>query len=60
MTILITGANRGIGAGLAAAYRARGQMPILVMKFGGTSVATLDRIRRAAKRVGARWPTAMT
>jgi aspartate kinase len=29
-------------------------MPILVMKFGGTSVATLDRIRRAAKRVGLR------
>lgn len=29
-----------------------GEMPILVMKFGGTSVATLDRIRRAAKRVG--------
>jgi len=27
-------------------------MPRLVMKFGGTSVATLDRIRRAAKRVG--------
>lgn len=27
-------------------------MPILVMKFGGTSVATLDRIRRATKRVG--------
>ena len=27
-------------------------MSILVMKFGGTSVATLDRIRRAAKRVG--------
>ena len=27
-------------------------MPILVMKFGGTSVASLDRIRRAAKRVG--------
>lgn len=27
-------------------------MPILIMKFGGTSVATLDRIRRAAKRVG--------
>ncbi|MAQ84314.1 aspartate kinase [Psychromarinibacter halotolerans] len=27
-------------------------MPILVMKFGGTSVATLDRISRAAKRVG--------
>ena len=27
-------------------------MPILVMKFGGTSVATLDRIRPAAKRVG--------
>ncbi|MEO1239179.1 MAG: aspartate kinase [Pseudomonadota bacterium] len=27
-------------------------MPILVMKFGGTSVATPDRIRRAAKRVG--------
>ena len=27
-------------------------MPDLVMKFGGTSVATLDRIRRAAKRVG--------
>ncbi len=27
-------------------------MPLLVMKFGGTSVATLDRVRRAAKRVG--------
>ncbi len=27
-------------------------MSILVMKFGGTSVATLDRIKRAAKRVG--------
>ncbi|MEX0350388.1 MAG: aspartate kinase [Paracoccaceae bacterium] len=27
-------------------------MPTLVMKFGGTSVANLDRIRRAAKRVG--------
>ncbi|MEP2783707.1 MAG: aspartate kinase [Pseudoruegeria sp.] len=27
-------------------------MPTLVMKFGGTSVATIDRIRRAAKRVG--------
>ena len=24
----------------------------LVMKFGGTSVANLDRIKRAAKRVG--------
>jgi aspartate kinase len=30
----------------------RHPMPILVMKFGGTSVATLDRIRRASKRVG--------
>ncbi|MDA8585927.1 aspartate kinase, partial [Rhodobacteraceae bacterium] len=27
-------------------------MPLLVMKFGGTSVASPDRIRRAAKRVG--------
>ena len=27
-------------------------MPVLVMKFGGTSVAPLDRITRAAKRVG--------
>ncbi|TNF23270.1 MAG: aspartate kinase [Rhodobacteraceae bacterium] len=27
-------------------------MPLLVMKFGGTSVATPDRIRRVAKRVG--------
>ena len=27
-------------------------MPVLVMKFGGTSVGSLDRIRRAAKRVG--------
>ena len=27
-------------------------MPTLVMKFGGTSVASLDRIRRSAKRVG--------
>ncbi len=28
-------------------------MPLLVMKFGGTSVGSPDRIRRAAKRVGA-------
>jgi aspartate kinase len=27
-------------------------MPTLVMKFGGTSVATVDRIKRAAKKVG--------
>ena len=27
-------------------------MPVLVMKFGGTSVATLGRIARVAKRVG--------
>jgi len=27
-------------------------MPVLVMKFGGTSVANLDRIKRAAKRIG--------
>ena len=27
-------------------------MPVLVMKFGGTSVANLNRIRRVAKRVG--------
>ncbi|MFU8864659.1 MAG: aspartate kinase [Rhodobacterales bacterium] len=27
-------------------------MPVLVMKFGGTSVANPDRIKRAAKRVG--------
>ena len=27
-------------------------MPVLVMKFGGTSVPTLDRIRPEAKRVG--------
>ncbi len=27
-------------------------MPVLVMKFGGTSVANMDRIRRAAKRIG--------
>jgi len=27
-------------------------MPLLVMKFGGTSVANIDRIRRAAKRIG--------
>lgn len=27
-------------------------MPVLVMKFGGTSVANLDRIRRVSKRVG--------
>jgi aspartate kinase len=27
-------------------------MPVLVMKFGGTSVANIDRIRHAAKRVG--------
>lgn len=31
--------------------RDRALMPILVMKFGGTSVATLDRIARVAKRV---------
>jgi aspartate kinase len=28
------------------------QMPTLVMKFGGTSVANMDRIRRVAKRIG--------
>lgn len=28
-------------------------MPILVMKFGGTSVANIDRIQRAARRVSA-------
>ncbi len=33
------------------AYHPRA-MTLLVMKFGGTSVATPDRIRRAAKRVG--------
>jgi len=27
-------------------------MPLLVMKFGGTSVGSLDRIKRAAKRIG--------
>jgi len=27
-------------------------MPLLVVKFGGTSVGSLDKIRRAAKRVG--------
>ncbi|SHK03860.1 aspartate kinase [Shimia gijangensis] len=27
-------------------------MPVLVMKFGGTSVANLDRIKRVAKRIG--------
>jgi len=27
-------------------------MPTLVMKFGGTSVANLDRIKRVAKRIG--------
>ncbi|MCF2869813.1 aspartate kinase [Octadecabacter sp. G9-8] len=27
-------------------------MPVLVMKFGGTSVATVDKIKRAAKKVG--------
>ena len=31
-------------------------MPRLVMKFGGTSVANLDRIRNAAERV--RWEVA--
>ena len=36
----------------AQSYHPESQMPVLVMKFGGTSVATLDRIRRAAKRVG--------
>ena len=27
-------------------------MPLIVMKFGGTSVANMDRVKRAAKRVG--------
>ncbi|MDF3607926.1 hypothetical protein PE067_18340 [Paracoccus sp. DMF-8] len=26
-------------------------MPLLVMKFGGTSVADLDRIKKAARKV---------
>ena len=35
-------------------------MPVLVMKFGGTSVATLDRIKRAAKRVALEVAKGMT
>ena len=27
------------------------EMPVLVMKFGGTSVANLERIRNAAEKV---------
>jgi NAD(P)-dependent dehydrogenase (short-subunit alcohol dehydrogenase family) len=34
MTILITGANRGIGAGLAEAYRATGQEVIAAARSG--------------------------
>jgi NAD(P)-dependent dehydrogenase (short-subunit alcohol dehydrogenase family) len=55
-----TNLGRNLATDLAPRGIAVGIMPILVMKFGGTSVATLDRIRRAAKRVGARWPMAMT
>jgi len=40
------------GAGPRAGALGRAAMSLLVMKFGGTSVATPDRIRRAAKRVG--------
>jgi NAD(P)-dependent dehydrogenase (short-subunit alcohol dehydrogenase family) len=35
MTILITGANRGIGAGLAEAYRAQGEAVIAAARSGG-------------------------
>jgi NAD(P)-dependent dehydrogenase (short-subunit alcohol dehydrogenase family) len=35
MTILITGANRGIGAGLAEAYRAGGEAVIAAARSGG-------------------------
>jgi NAD(P)-dependent dehydrogenase (short-subunit alcohol dehydrogenase family) len=34
MTVLITGANRGIGAGLAAAYRARNEAVIAAARAG--------------------------
>ncbi|MDG4648549.1 SDR family oxidoreductase [Roseibacterium sp. SDUM158017] len=40
MTIVITGANRGIGAGLAEAYRARGEAVIAAARSGGD--VTLD------------------
>ncbi len=38
MTILITGANRGIGAGLAAAYEARGEEVIAAARSGTDAV----------------------
>ena len=43
--------RKGSGARLDNAVFRSGPMPILVMKFGGTSVADLERIRNAALKV---------
>jgi NAD(P)-dependent dehydrogenase (short-subunit alcohol dehydrogenase family) len=53
MTILITGANRGIGAGLAAAYRARGQEVIAAARRGtDTALDVTDPASTAALAEG--------
>ncbi|WP_299782438.1 SDR family NAD(P)-dependent oxidoreductase [uncultured Roseobacter sp.] len=48
MTIVITGANRGIGAGLAAAYRKRGEQVIGTARDGDHPLEVTDPASHAA------------
>lgn len=56
MTVLITGANRGIGAGLLAAWQARGETVIGTARDGTPGLLAMDvrdpgSVRAAAARV---------
>ncbi len=57
MSIVITGANRGVGAGLAAAYRARGEDVIATARRGGDvalDVSDPGSVRAMAEALGER------
>lgn len=47
MTVLITGANRGIGLALADGYRAAGQSVVATSRSGGAGMVQLDVTRAA-------------